>query len=139
MAAKKSDKLNPRADATGILRGLAIQFILGMLVNLFGEAPDASGHMREPIWMTLIFILHGLIGIGLVIGAVVIYFRSKKAQDTVWEKVALQGMVAIIVAGLGGLATVALREGTGAELASLVMSLGFIGAFILYGRYFLLK
>ncbi len=114
---------------------LVVQFVLGMIVNLFGQAPgEAAGKMKEPLWATLVFLSHGILGILLLIVSIFLFVFAKRVENKKWRSLALQGMVSIVLAAIGGIAVVGLKEGSPAEIASLVMALGFLLSFISYGR-----
>jgi len=118
----------------GILIGLVVQFILGMAVNLFGQPPQEG--MQEPIYSRILFIAHSLLGLLLLIGAIVIFVLAKKTKEEMVAKLSLYGMLSIILAFGGGIAVAALGESNFSELASFVMAIGFILAFIFYGKLF---
>lgn len=122
-----------------ILLLLIFQFVLGMLMNLFAVAPSDPKFAAEPLLIKLIFPAHIIVALLLLIGSVFIFVLSIRNQIAESSKVAGQGLSSIIFATAGGLATVFLK-GIGSEIASLVMAISFLSAFIAYGRfYFLLK
>jgi hypothetical protein len=118
---------------------LIIQFVLGMLMNLFAVAPSDPKFATEPLLIKLILPAHIIVALLLLVGSIFIFVFS--VRDTIAEssKVAGQGLSSVILAIGGGIATVFLK-GIGSEVASLVMAISFLSAFIAYGRfYFLLK
>lgn len=124
---------------SGMIIALSIQFILGMVLNLFAVPPDDPKYATEPIFLKLIFPLHGILGIALLIGAIVLLFFALKSESRIWKKMATFGLISILIAAGGGIATIILKDNA-SEIASFVMSLGFILSFLSYGKfYFLLK
>ncbi|MDP3941669.1 MAG: hypothetical protein Q8Q49_05165 [bacterium] len=129
---KQAGSLRRRVDVMVVL--LILEFILGMVVNLFGEAPSESGKMQEPTWATLVFLSHGILGILLLIWAIFLFVFVNKTENKKWRSLGMQGMIGIVVSAMGGVAFVGLREGSPADISSLVMALGFLYSFISYGR-----
>jgi hypothetical protein len=118
---------------------LIVQFVLGMSMNLFAVPPDDPKYASEPLLIKLIFPAHAIVALLLIIGAIVIFTMSIRGKEGIWKKIAGQGLSSIIFATGGGLATVFLN-GIAGEIASLIMAISFLSAFIAYGRfYFLLK
>lgn len=129
---KQSGSLRRRVDVMVFF--LILEYILGMVVNLFGEAPDETGKMQEPLWATLVFVTHGILGIILLIWAIFLFVSAGKLENKGWKGLAMWGMLSIIISAMGGIAVVGLREGNPAEISSLIMALGFLLSFIFYGR-----
>lgn len=130
---KQTASLRRRVDVMVFL--LILEFILGMVVNLFGQAPEDSGKMQEPLWATLVFVAHGILGIILLIWAIFLFVSAGKSENKKWKGLAMWGMLSIIISAVGGIAVVGLREGNPAEISSLVMALGFLFSFIIYGKF----
>lgn len=123
--------------ALGILRGLTLEFVLGMILNLFATPPEEG--KLHPLWMSVLFAVHAVIGVLLLVGATVLFIKSRHSMDEAWKKSAMWGFVSILVAAVSGMVMTPLGESVWEEVASFLMALGFIAAFISYGRYFLLK
>lgn len=119
-----------------ILIFLVLEFVLGMVVNLFAVSPDDPGYLTEPIYLKLTLPLHSILGLLILIWAVIVLVFAIKAGKT-FKKFTVLGFIFVLVAFLGGMAAVMLKESQ-AEIASLTMSLGFIASFIFYGKLYLL-
>ena len=120
-----------------ILVFLSLEFVLGMMVNLFAVSPDDQRYLTEPIYLKLIFALHGIVGLVILAGASALFIVTAKLKNIQLKKTSLLGLIFVLIAFLGGIATVMLKD-VQSEIASLVMSLGFIAAFISYGKFYLL-
>lgn len=124
----------------GILCGLAVEFVLGMITNLFGIPPEErSATNPEPLFALIATILHALFGLFLLFGAIYTYYLSRKSGNPTYAKSGLYCLIGMILATGGGIATVSLGDRFG-EVPSFVMAIGFLVAFIAYGRFhFILK
>ena len=116
---------------------LIVQFLLGMSMNLFAVSPSDPKFAAEPILIKLIFPSHIVAALLLLIGAIFILIISARSKINEWIKVAGQGLIAIVLAVGGGLATIFLT-GIGSEIASLIMAISFLWSFIAYGRFYYL-
>ncbi|MBI1862548.1 hypothetical protein HYS00_00325 [Candidatus Microgenomates bacterium] len=115
----------------GILMGLlTMEFILGMLVNLFGVDP---GEGESPTIIKMAFATHGIIGLLLLIGGIWMAIFGLKATDKIVKKMALTAALGILVAFACGIATVSL-QGPAREYASFAMAMGFLIAVSTTGR-----
>lgn len=108
------------------LSTLAVMFLLGMAANLIGEPEGTFAIVAD----TIIIILHILIAIALVVISVRVLLVARKAA--LGERVALWGLVVVIVTFLAGVLTVI----TQSEWASYLMAVGFLVAAALYGATF---
>jgi hypothetical protein len=108
---------------------LVVQFLAGMALNLIGSPTSSVGKTSE----TLLLILHAVIAVGLVVGAIRIAIAAAPSPRNM--KIARAAAVAIGVALIGGVLTLV---GPLSELWSYIMSIGFIAAFVLYGRLYTL-
>jgi hypothetical protein len=113
-AASHGDPRRLRSTALGLLMFLLVQFALGMVVNLYVRMP-AGGAGYGPAVPALV--LHGLLGLALVVGSLSLAVRATRARQAVVP--AVTAAVALLVAATGGLRFL----GTGVEGASLVMAL----------------
>lgn len=102
---------------------LAIEFILGMALNLFLALPSEGGIVAI-LESSPVLVLHLLLGVGLVgiaARATALSFRSPlRAQRAAGPFALLSGLVAF-------LAGISFAFGGQAPSASFVMSLGFVG------------
>lgn len=139
MASSNTDTLKKRAF--GIEMGLVAEFLLGMFLNLFGESPEERGNNPEAWYQTIAFLVHGLVGLGLLIGAGVITFIAFKSGKKDLKNAAIQGGLSILLAFCGGIGVISLDSlGNISEISSYVMAVGFLLAFLSYGRLiYLLK
>jgi hypothetical protein len=103
----------------GAVTMLIIEFILGMIYNLYGTAPTASKSIG--LFSSPVLALHVIMSILLLVAAVMLLVRSIGARHrlTIW--MSALGLAAIVAAGFAGLAF----TGNGAAGASLGMSLAF--------------
>ena len=109
---------------------LAIQYVLGMTVNLFSNFPKtiSAGKLWEYAWSQFYIAGHIVIGILLLIGAIVFVIRSVIAKDVKWIIFSVVGLLAIIIAGSSGAIFITAQT----DIYSYVMSLGFIVAVASY-------
>ena len=115
-----------RASSLGVVAMLIIQFILGMIYNLYGTAPTAKksiGAFSSPV-----IALHVILTILLLIAAVAQLARAIGARHglTIWMSAI--GLVALLAAGGSGIGFI----NSGAAGASLGMSIAFAVALACY-------
>lgn len=120
-----------------MIAGLTAQYLLGMYVAMFAARPEDPEFKTEGFFPKIIFGLHGLLGFGLLIGAVVILVLGSKNKNDKLKKTTLYGFLSILLAFLAGVSNVLLKDNP-AEISSYVMSVGFILSFIFYGKLFYL-
>ncbi|WP_345762508.1 hypothetical protein [Diaminobutyricibacter sp. McL0608] len=125
-AAAVSPAESLRRRSREALSALAVQFLLGMAANLIGEPEGTFATVVD----TIIVILHILVAIGLVVIAIRLLLAARKAA--LGERLALWGLIVIIVTFLAGVGTMI----TGNDWASYVMAVGFLVAAALYGATF---
>ena len=116
---------------------LSLEFVLGMIVNLFAVSPDDPNYLTEPIYLKLVLPLHGIVGFILLIGTIALVFLAFKAGNAIIKNFTILGLTCILVAFGAGITTTMLKESQ-AEFSSLIMSLGFITSFLSYGKLYLL-
>ena len=109
------------------LSALAVQFLLGMAANLIGDPEGAFATVVD----TIIVILHILIAIGLVVVSIRVLLAARAAG--VGERLALWGLIVMVITFLAGVLTIAI----GSDWASYVMAVGFLVAAALYAGTFL--
>ena len=115
-----------------ILVVVAVQFFLGMWVNLFGSFPPNNSTAQAAVSFTgdPALIAHIVFGIMLFVGGLFVLFLSLK---DVWRPVrvfALVGVVATVVTGVFGLSFV--YSGYGDNVASFAMAIGFAAILTTY-------
>jgi len=108
-----------RMASFGAVTMLIIEFVLGMIYNLYGTAPTASKSIG--LFSSPVLALHVVMSILLLVAAVMLLVRAIGARHrlTIW--MSALGLAAIIAAGFAGLG---FTRG-GAAGASLGMSLAF--------------
>jgi hypothetical protein len=128
MAKDIAAKLKGRAG--GQMAMLTLMFLLGMAVNLIGLPDEAKGSAKT---FTSIFLgLHGLIGIGLLVGSVITLVLARRAGQA-YQMPAVVGLVGIFVTFIAGLLTLATKS----NWWSYVMAAGFLGSFLIYGSLYM--
>jgi hypothetical protein len=117
--ARTSRLARVRMASFGAVTMLIIEFILGMIYNLYGTAPTASKSIG--LFSSPVLALHVVMSILLLVAAVMLLVRAIGARHrlTIW--MSALGLVAIIAAGFAGLGFTR----NGAAGASLGMSLAF--------------
>lgn len=120
----------------GTLLSLSLQFVLGMIVNLYGLLPEDPKFASESIFVKIAFITHGINGLVLPISALVVVFIAIKTGRQTYKKWAILGLISILIAAAAGISTITLKDDA-SELASLIMSFGFIASFLSYGKLYI--
>ena len=131
-----------RLQSIGLLSMLALQFILGMMLNLFVTLPNKhpgqtgnyfvrSGHSFA--WAIslgggITLFLHVLIAIGLLTGSIAFVVRAAKAHSKRWLWVSSIGLVGILTAFSHGLAFLDFNN----DVESFIMAMGYIVATVSY-------
>jgi heme A synthase len=109
----------------GLLALIGIQFFLGMWLNLFGSFPTGSGSLGTAVTFTSdpILILHILLGILLVVGAIVLVARSWPDPMRSMRVFSLAGLAGLVFASLAGSGFV--YSGYSSGVDSFLMAVGF--------------
>ena len=103
---------------------LAVQFLLGMAVNLYITLPPTGFRMTEMMGGGPLVMVHMMLGIILVVGALLAFATALPCGK--WPVVcAVIALCGILVAGIGGLAFLMGGQSNG---ASLLMAIGFLVA-----------
>ena len=115
-----------RLSSLGAVIMLIVQFVLGIVYNLYGTAPTAEKSIG--LFSSPVLALHVIVAILLVIAAVGQLVRAigTRHRLTIWMSAV--GLVAILAAGFAGMGF----AGNGAAGASLGMSLAFAVALAAY-------
>ena len=108
------------------IMGLAIQFLLGMAVNLLGLPSQARGTAHTAT--TVFLAAHVLITLGLLVGAVMIVGASARSQGPS-RPLAIGGAIAIAATTAAGILTMITKN----NWWSYTMALGFIASLLIYG------
>ncbi len=112
---------------------LVIQYVFGMLVNLFVQFPNSLPAGNAWGWSfthTFVIPLHIVIGTLLIVVALVALVISIRTRHVPEILAAVFGLAMIVYAWLSGASFLANGQ---QNTASLQMALGFIGAVIAYG------
>ncbi len=116
----QADKLaRLRMSSVGALAMLVLQFILGMIYNLYGTAPTSKKSIG--LFSSPVLALHVILGILLFVAAVAQLIRAVGTRHSLSIWLSAIGLVSILGAGFAGLGF----AGSGAAGASLGMSLAF--------------
>jgi hypothetical protein len=105
---------------------LIIQFILGMIYNLYGTAPTSAKSIG--LFSSPTIALHVIVGILLGLAAIAQLVRAIGSRHRLSIWLSALGLLSIIGAGFAGLGF----SGSGAAGASLGMSLAFAAALACY-------
>ena len=108
-----------RMSSLGLVTMLVIEFILGIVYNLYGTAPTANKSIG--LFSSPVLALHVILAILLVIAAVMQLIRAVGARHRLSVWMSALGLAGILGAGFAGLGF----TGSGAAGASLGMSLAF--------------
>ena len=115
-----------RLSSLGLVTMLIIQFILGMIYNLYGTAPTSTKAIG--LFSSPTIALHVIVGILLGLVAIVQLVRAIGTRHSLSIWLSALGLLSIIGAGFAGLGF----SGSGAAGASLGMSLAFAAALACY-------
>jgi hypothetical protein len=115
-----------RMSSLGAVVMLIVQFILGVIYNLYGTAPTSAKHIG--LFSSPDLALHVILGILLVIAAIGQLVRAIGTRHKLAIWLSAVGLLAIVAAGFAGLGF----TGSGAAGASLGMSLAFAVALACY-------
>lgn len=109
---------------------LGVQYILGMVSNLFVQFPEAGteNQMFEFARTQLPEISHIILGLLLFVFALVFWIRAIRARFRAWTVAAGIGLLAILIAVYSGARFIPTQD----DLYSLLMSLAFILALLAY-------
>jgi hypothetical protein len=108
-----------RYASLGLVSMLIIEFILGVVYNLYGTAPTPKKSIG--LFSSPVLALHVILGILLFVAAVMLLVRAIGARHGLAIWMAAVGLVGIVAAGFAGLGF----AGSGANGASLGMSIAF--------------
>ncbi|BCL78912.1 hypothetical protein ccbrp13_13770 [Ktedonobacteria bacterium brp13] len=121
---------------------LVVEFLLGMLVNLFVQIPSplpgttastSKGLLQGLAWSLTqtsmpMLLVHVVLGVMLVLISLVLMVLSIVARQRRWIIASVIAACGIIIAALSGSGFVA----SGAAASSLVMSIGFLVSLVAY-------
>jgi len=119
--------------ASMMLGLLSIQYVLGKLTNLYVSLPtvaDTQERTKE-LFTNWQYAGHIIVGMLLVVVGILLVIHSFKKKHAGMKMLSVIGLLALIVASYGGRAYVSSYNASD----SLTMSLGFIVAMGVYGRF----
>lgn len=110
---------------------LTLQYLLGMIANLYIEFPEEKnrGKLWEFAWKQLPLAVHISIGYLLLLGAIVLIILSIRQKNKSWIIASSVGAIAILIAGATGAIFITAQK----EIYSYIMAVSFIAAFVAYG------
>ena len=108
-----------RMSSLGLVSMLIIQFILGMIYNLYGTGPSPGKSVG--LFSSPVLALHVILFFLLVIAAIMQLIRAIGARHQLTTWLSAVGLLGILAAGFAGIGF----AGNGAAGASLGMSLAF--------------
>lgn len=110
----------------GLLIGLAVQYVLGMAINLYVSFPAHNSPHAQWVFTlhNLLILLHLIIGTLLVIGSIAMIIRAMKLGSSSWKLPASLGLISLVIAWVAGDTFIT----TQSSVLSYVMSLGFLAA-----------
>jgi hypothetical protein len=120
-----------RSQGLSMILALAVQYILGMVTNLFVQFPDTivEGQLWEFAWTQVSEAAHIILGLGLFIGGLMLLIRSVSYKNRTWTVAASIGLAGILTAIYSGVRFIPTQN----DPYSLVMSIAFIVALLAYG------
>ncbi|MGH3287596.1 MAG: hypothetical protein ACRDPD_23365 [Streptosporangiaceae bacterium] len=124
--AQASRLVRLRLSSLGTVIMLILQFILGIIYNLYGTAPTSTKSIG--LFSSPDLALHVILGILLFIAALGLLIRAITVRHALSIWMSAVGLLSILGAGFAGLGF----AGSGASSASLGMSLAFAVALACY-------
>jgi len=120
-----------RTFAVLMIGFLIVQYVLGMVTNLWVEFPqtDQVNQLWDAARSQLPSAAHIVLGVLLLVGAIIFVIRAAAKHQRDWVVSSAVGLVGILVAAVGGATYVSSQSDTW----SMVMALGFIASLVAYG------
>lgn len=110
--------------------GLAVQYILGTIINLYTTFPQSGG--PQVMWKFAksqpVVFAHIIWGTLLFLGAVVFLVRAVRQKNLRWKVVTTIGFIAVLVSWISGERFVSTQN----NIFSLIMAIGFMVAVVSY-------
>lgn len=125
-AAARAGLAQARLYSRHQVMGLAVQFLLGMAVNLLGLPSQATGaaHTASNVFL----VAHIVVAAGLIASAFMVV-RSAARAGSQWRGPAIWGAAAIVVTVGAGVLTLSTKS----NWWSYAMAVGFIASLLIYG------
>jgi heme A synthase len=115
-----------RMATFGAVTMLILQYILGMIYNLYGTAPTATKSIG--LFSSPVLALHVIMSLLLLISAIMLLIRAIGAGHRLTIAMSAAGLAGIVAAGFAGLAFTS----KGSSGASLGMALAFVVSLACY-------
>ena len=137
-----NDEAKMRGQSIGLLSMLAVQFVLGMILNPFVTLPKphpgtSGGFFERAVhsfgWALtngggIALTLHVLVAIGLLIGSITMVVRAVAVKSRPWLITSIIGALSVITALTNGLSFI----GYDRDTDSFMMAIGYIVAVVSY-------
>lgn len=121
---------------------LAAQFMIGMLANFYIQVPSShpgteaanyfQGVVQGVLWILtsgpLTLMLHAIVGLALFLASIILIVLAIVARRAGWIVIAIIGFIGVVGAGFNGASFL----NYGHDFSSLLMSIGFLLASIVY-------
>ncbi len=125
-------KKDPLRIQTHVILGILIlQYLLGMLVNLFVQFPDTKN--ENALWEfakgQVPVVIHIFLAFMLLAGSIVLLIRAIRRKDKNWVIAGSVGFFWILIAIIAGAQFVPTQQ----DVYSYIMASAFILAFVSYG------
>jgi hypothetical protein len=118
----------------GMGRGLVAEFIIGVVLATYAAYDSELGAGGQSKLHYIVFGLHVLIAVTLLIGSGYILTLALKTKQVADKQNGWIGFLSVLIALVGGVVIVAKPDLE--SLGIVVMSLGFIVALVVYGRWY---
>jgi hypothetical protein len=131
-----------RRTTVGLIVALVVQFLIGMLVNLFVTIPDGhpgsqpaeyfSGSLQSVLWAIssgpVLLVAHVALGLLLGLGSLALIVRVRSVGRRRLTVAAVLGFLSIVGAGFNGASFLDFNE----DYSSMIMASLFAGALLCY-------
>lgn len=118
--------------SSAMLGLLSLQFLLGIISNLYFKFPDTTDQAQlwKAAWGNVATASHLIIGTVIVLLGLVMLIQALRSTQKIFSMLAIIAFVLVLLAAFGGEEFVR----TQSDGYSVVMAVGFIGAMGVYGR-----
>ena len=120
-----------RNHGMGLLALLLLQFVLGMLTNLFVSFPETNDGYKQWDYARshILVIAHIALGMLLLIGTIVLFVRAVRARDRNWKIASGLGLGSVILAIMSGSEFISSQN----DALSFAMAMFFVVALVSLG------
>ena len=127
----ENKELSLRKHSFGMIVALAVQYLLGIVTNLFVTFPDSSND--KELWefarTQIPLVLHIVVGFLLLFGSMALFIRSNKYKYRTWQISSGINLIAVLAAFIMGVKFIPSQSDT----YSFLMAVGFIVAVLSLG------